>query len=196
MSFSPNNEYLPCLSISGMIWGSAIRENTSDGPFCLLLPYIFLFPIRKHTCSHIRCCGSGHGNLVRIDHCGGIGVGMTKLCRRCHQIHTVGNHGRSRSMPEGVWMDMRQPVPVAEAIQPVTDTVRVHPLPIVLNEYIGCICPAVAVQFLQSFIFRFPLLQNLQRLGCDLHRPNFVGFGGAFICFAFQKRKSTLPRRR
>jgi len=84
-------------------------------------------------------------------------------------------------MPEGMGMDMGQTVPVAEAIQPVGDTVRVHPLSVVLNEYIGRIGPTVAVQVLQPFVFFFPLFQYGQRLGRNLHRTNFVGFGGAFI---------------
>ena len=120
-SNSPYNEYIYLLSILGMIWGSAIGESASDGIFCLLLPYIFpISDSQTRPLSHpprslwlrqsgvqksLRWCLHWHAPALR----------------RWHQIHTVGNHGGSRRMPEGMGMDRWQPVTVAEAIQPVGD---------------------------------------------------------------------------
>ena len=98
------------------------------------------FSVRKHARSHIRCCGSGHSNMVCINHCGGVCVGMAQFRRSSHQIHTVGNHGGSRSMPEGMGMDVWQIICGAELVQPIGNTVRVHDCasPLVKRNPVSC----------------------------------------------------------
>lgn len=58
----------------------------------------------------IRSCRSGNGNLVCVNRCRCVGVGVPQFRGCCHQVNTVGNHRRGCRMPEGVGMDMGSPL--------------------------------------------------------------------------------------
>ena len=65
-------------------------------------------------------------------------------------------------VPEGVRVDVGKTVAGREAIQPVTNAVRVHWLPIVLYEHIAGIVPAVTVCQPHFKAFPFMKPQELQ----------------------------------
>ena len=96
----------------------------------------------------IRSCCSGNGNLVCVNCCRCVCVGVTQFRSCCHQVNAVGNHCRGRRTPEGVGMNVGQIILSTEAIQPRRNAVRVHPGAVVPYKHIGGACPAVTVQLL------------------------------------------------
>ena len=103
------------------------------------------------------------------------------MLRDGNDVGTVGNQHRGNRMPEGVSVDVGQAVTVREGPEPMGDTVRVHGLPIVPDEDVAGIVPAVTVFQPKHQAFLAPFPEKLHCLLRQAYRADVAGLCGAFI---------------
>ena len=106
---------------------------------------------------------------------------MSQLGGHVHEIHTIGNHGRSCGMTKCVWMNVREVMLLAEFSQPIGDAVRVQPTSIILREDVAAVYPSVSLGKIHAKLFRFSFAEQFKTLGRKANSPHTAGFGFSFI---------------
>ena len=106
---------------------------------------------------------------------------MSKLSGCVHKIHTVGNHNGSCGMSEGVRVNVRQIVFLAEFVQPVGDAVRVHRRAVVLGEQKSCILPDVRMTDFLPKLIGTVFFQNRDGFWGQADSPGLTGLGWSDI---------------
>ena len=140
-------------------------------------PILCFLEDRKHSCTDAAGFSAGTGNLVGIDCLGGIGIRMAQLIGGGHGINTAGDQNGCYRMPECVWVDVGQIVGLAEFIQPIRDTVRVHGGAVILCEKESGILPDICVAHFRPQLLRLPFLEDIDCFRCQTDRAGTAGLG-------------------
>ena len=129
----------------------------------------------------IRSCCSGNGNLVCVNCCRCVCVGVTRFRSCCHQVNAVGNHGRGCCVPECVGVDMGQAIVPAEVIQPSGNAGRMEPFPVIFGENHSGFFPARPLLEAHPHLLQLPrkmVSTYLHQISqCDNILAAYVGYG-------------------
>ena len=139
-------------------------------------PILCFLEDRKHSCTDAAGFSAGTGNLVGIDCLGGIGIRMAQLIGGGHGINTAGDQNGCYCVTESMGMNMGQIVGLAEFVQPVCDTVRMHGSSIILCEKESGILPDICVAHFRPQLLCLPFLEYIDGFGCQTDRTGSTGF--------------------
>ena len=88
-------------------------------------------------------------------------------------------------MTEGVRMDMRQIIRLAELVEPVGDAVGIHTVSVLLGKHVSAVYPSVIQDRPQPLLLGLVLFQQFHRFWSELERAAPAGLGGTFIDTTF-----------
>ena len=129
-----------------------------------------------------------------VDICGGGGIGVAQLVGSGDEVNAVGNHRGCRRVSEGVGMDVRQVMPVAELGKPVGNVVRVHDASVIVGEDEIRSDPSVTAKQPQAVLLIVPPLQKLQALGSQHQGSGLARLGFALIGSLGGRIQQRIPR--